>query len=70
MQERDDVHVFHAGTRHTADGLISDGGRVLNVVGTGPDIAAARAAAYEAAEAITFEGKYYRTDIAGGAELR
>ena len=68
VQERDDVHVFHAGTRYTANGMISDGGRVLNVVGTGPDIATARAAAYEAAEAITFEGKQYRTDIAKGAQ--
>jgi phosphoribosylamine--glycine ligase len=66
VQARDDVHVFHAGTRHTADGLIADGGRVVNVVGTGPDIPTARAAAYEAADAITFSSKQYRRDIAGG----
>jgi len=62
-----DVHVFHAGTAHTTSGLVSNGGRVLNVVGRGPDVAAARAAAYRAAEAINFPGKQFRSDIAGGA---
>ena len=61
-----DVHVFHAGTKHTTNGLVSNGGRVLNVVGRGPTVAAARAAAYRAAETIDFPGKQYRTDIAGG----
>jgi phosphoribosylamine--glycine ligase len=59
-----DVHIFHAGTKHTTRGLVSNGGRVLNVVGRGPDIATARAAAYRAAEAIDFPGKQYRRDIA------
>ena len=61
-----DVHIFHAGTKHTIDGLVSNGGRVLNVVGRGPTVAAARAVAYRAAETIDFPGKQYRTDIAGG----
>jgi len=60
-----DVHVFHAGTKHTVAGLVSNGGRVLNVVGRGPDVATARAAAYRAAAAIDFPGKQFRTDIAG-----
>jgi phosphoribosylamine--glycine ligase len=62
-----DVHIFHAGTKHTVNGLVSNGGRVLNVVGRGPDVATARAAAYRAAETINFPGKQYRTDIAGDA---
>jgi len=62
-----DVHIFHAGTKHTVDGLVSNGGRVLNVVGRGPDVATARAAAYRAAETINFPGKQYRTDIAKDA---
>ncbi len=62
-----DVHIFHAGTKHTTDGLVSNGGRVLNVVGRGSDVATARAAAYRAANAIDFPGKQFRTDIAGGA---
>ncbi len=62
-----DVHIFHAGTKHTVTGLVSNGGRVLNVVGRGPDVATARAAAYRAAETINFPGKQYRSDIARGA---
>ena len=53
--------------RHRLDGagqLIAAGGRVLNVVGTGPDLAAARAAAYQAAGKIKMRGGWFRTDIA------
>ncbi|MFC2177388.1 phosphoribosylamine--glycine ligase [Actinomycetota bacterium] len=56
--------VFHAGTERTANGIVSRGGRVLNVVGTGPDIASARRAAYDAVGEIELEGMHYRTDIA------
>ena len=56
--------VFHAGTRRSADGVVSAGGRVLNVVGTGPDVTAARTAAYAAVEEIELEGMQYRKDIA------
>jgi phosphoribosylamine--glycine ligase len=60
--------VLHAGTATDKDGrLITAGGRVLDVVGTGPDLAAARAAAYEAAARIRIRGGWYRTDIAGAA---
>ena len=40
---------------------------MLNVVGTGPDLAAARDAAYQAAGAITMRGGWYRHDIAEAA---
>ncbi|ACX63246.1 phosphoribosylamine--glycine ligase [Paenibacillus sp. Y412MC10] len=63
--EQDGTIVFHAGTSRDADGTWrTNGGRVLGVVGLGADIAAARAKAYERAEAIAFEGKFNRTDIA------
>lgn len=60
---RNDVLVFHAGTRRTDEGLVTAGGRVLNVVGLGEDVAAARQAAYAAAEHIEFPGKQMRKDI-------
>lgn len=61
----DGVAVFHAGTRLDGDGrVVTAGGRVLNVSGWGRDFAAARDKAYAAAAKITFEGAYYRTDIA------
>jgi phosphoribosylamine---glycine ligase len=61
------AYVLHAGTAMDTDGeLVSAGGRVLNVVGTGPDVAAARAAAYELAGSIEMRGGWYRRDIAAG----
>ncbi|MGO8957649.1 MAG: phosphoribosylamine--glycine ligase [Streptosporangiaceae bacterium] len=59
------AYVLHAGTADAGSGkLAAAGGRVLNVVGTGPDLAAARAAAYHAAGHIRLRGGWYRTDIA------
>jgi phosphoribosylamine--glycine ligase len=60
--------VVHAGTARSADGaLVTAGGRVLAVVGTGDDLASARAAAYRGVDAITFDGMQHRTDIASAA---
>lgn len=58
------VYIYHAGTTERDGRFYTDGGRVLNVVGTGPDILEARARAYAAVESIHFEGMQYRTDIA------
>jgi phosphoribosylamine---glycine ligase len=64
-------YVLHAGTATDQAGdLVTSGGRVLNVVGSGPDLAAARASAYQAAGLIRLRGGWYRSDIAdpaGGA---
>lgn len=58
------VVVFHAGTsRDQAGNIVTAGGRVLGVTGTGPDTAAAIAAAYRAVTSIRFDGMHYRTDI-------
>ncbi|NMO97423.1 phosphoribosylamine--glycine ligase [Paenibacillus lemnae] len=60
--------VFHAGTSTNEEGAcVTNGGRVLGVVGLGEDITSARQNAYKRAESITFEGKHYRTDIAAKA---
>jgi phosphoribosylamine--glycine ligase len=64
------AYLLHAGTAADgADGgragdLVSAGGRVLNAVGSGPDIATARAAAYRLAATIELRGGWYRRDIA------
>ena len=55
---------FHAGTQSRDDGLYTAGGRVLGVVGTGPDVPAARANAYAAIDKVTFQDSQWRTDIA------
>ncbi|CAN3130892.1 Phosphoribosylamine--glycine ligase [Mycobacterium sp. smrl_JER01] len=56
--------VLHAGTARREDGsLVSSGGRVLSVVGTGTDLVAARAAAYATMTAIRLPGSHFRHDI-------
>jgi len=60
-----DVIVFHAGTRQQGKELLVNGGRVLNIVGTGPSLEAARALAYSGASAVSWPGIQFRTDIAG-----
>jgi phosphoribosylamine---glycine ligase len=71
MEEAERVpgaYVLHAGTAPGIDrALVSSGGRVLNVVGTGEDIGAARDAAYAAASRIRMRGAWYRADIAAAA---
>jgi phosphoribosylamine--glycine ligase len=61
------AYVLHAGTALAGGRLVSGGGRVLNVVGAGPDLAAAREAAYAAAGRIRFDGGWFRADIAARA---
>jgi phosphoribosylamine---glycine ligase len=56
--------VFHAGTARHGARLVTNGGRILGVTGLGPTIAAARAAAYGAADRIEFAGARRREDIA------
>jgi phosphoribosylamine--glycine ligase len=57
--------VLHAGTRRRDDGaVVSRGGRVLSVVGTGSDLAAARDDAYRRLDAVHLAGSHHRTDIA------
>ena len=58
------VTVFHAGTRTGPDGIEANGGRVLNVSATGPDIATARERAYAAIDRIDWPGGFCRRDIA------
>jgi len=67
--EREGAYLLHAGTASGGrEGtLVSAGGRVLNAVGTGEDLRAARAAAYEAAARVRMRGGWYRHDIAARA---
>jgi phosphoribosylamine--glycine ligase len=55
--------IFHAGTDIRDGQVVSNGGRVLTVCGTGPDIASARDAAYRAVAAVRWDGGMFRTDI-------
>jgi phosphoribosylamine---glycine ligase len=62
--DQDGVEITHAGTALRNGQLVTAGGRVLNVTALGADPAAAREAAYAAADQIQFEGRQLRHDIA------
>jgi phosphoribosylamine--glycine ligase len=64
------AEVTHAGTAERDGEIVTAGGRVLNVTGTGPTPAAARDRAYDAASRISFAGMQIRTDIAARAVQR
>lgn len=64
FEGKDGYYVFHAGSKFDADGdVVTNGGRVLGVTATGPDLKAARANAYAATEWVSFGNKYLRHDI-------
>ncbi|RDY31529.1 phosphoribosylamine--glycine ligase [Lachnotalea glycerini] len=60
---KDGFYAFHAGTKKTDTGIVTNGGRVLGVTAKGANLKEARANAYKAAEWIDFSNKYYRSDI-------
>jgi phosphoribosylamine--glycine ligase len=60
--------VFHGGTAARDGTLLTNGGRILSITGTGPTVAAARRLAYEGVERVSFEGMQFRTDIAAAAD--
>jgi phosphoribosylamine---glycine ligase len=61
------VTVFQAGTSMTGAGPVTSGGRVLNVAGTGDDVAQALERAYSGVARISFAGMHYRRDIGARA---
>jgi phosphoribosylamine--glycine ligase len=64
LPEGTEGYILHAGTATNGTDLVTAGGRVLNAVGTGPDLASARRAAYVVADSVEFRGSWYRRDIA------
>lgn len=63
FRDKEGYYVFHAGTKQTDQGIVTNGGRVLGVTAKGRDLMDARANAYEAVKKVGFENKYYRSDI-------
>ena len=62
-RENPHIHIFHAGTKRVGHDLLTAGGRVLNVVGSGRGIFEALSRTYDAVDKIFFEKMYYRKDI-------
>lgn len=63
FDDKDGYYCFHAGTKMTDAGLVTNGGRVLGVTAKGKDLKEARANAYAATNWVQFENKYMRNDI-------
>ncbi|MFI6321516.1 phosphoribosylamine--glycine ligase [Nonomuraea sp. NPDC050556] len=64
LEPTEHAYVLHAGTAVEDGQIVSNGGRVLAVVGTGPDQASARTNAYELVGKVKMRGSHHRTDIA------
>ena len=67
IKQYDTTIVFHSGTKLVGDEYVTNGGRVLGVVGLGKDLRTALDRAYGRIEHIDFEGMQYRTDIGAKA---
>ena len=63
FEGKDDYFCFHAGSKKTEEGIVTNGGRVLGITATGKDLKEARKKAYEATEWVQFDNKYMRHDI-------
>lgn len=63
FENKEGYYVFHAGTKKTEEGIVTNGGRVLGVTAKGGNLKEARDNAYEATRLVQFENKYMRNDI-------
>ena len=63
FEEAEGYYCFHAGTKQTEDGIVTNGGRVLGITAKGADLKEARARAYEATGWVSFDNQYMRSDI-------
>jgi len=63
IKEKEDVFVFHAGTKRKNGKLLTSGGRVLGVTGVGSNLKEAIETTYSAINEITFKGMHFRRDI-------
>ena len=63
FEGKDNYFCFHAGTKQTPEGIVTNGGRVLGITAKGKDLKEARKNAYAATEWVSFENKYMRHDI-------
>ncbi len=63
FEKAEGYYCFHAGTKQTGDGIVTNGGRVLGITAKGADLKEARANAYKAAEWVSFDNRYMRSDI-------
>ena len=63
LQDVNKSLIFHAGTKKSANDIITNGGRVLAITSLAESKDSALEQSKSIAEKISFEGKYFRTDI-------
>ncbi|MBE5884590.1 MAG: phosphoribosylamine--glycine ligase [Lachnospiraceae bacterium] len=63
FEQEEGYYCFHAGTKLTEEGIVTNGGRVLGITAKGANLKEARANAYAATEWVSFDNKYMRHDI-------
>ena len=63
FEGKEGYYAFHAGTKKTEEGIVTNGGRVIGITAKGTDLKEARANAYKATDWIEFANKYMRNDI-------
>ncbi len=63
FSQKEGYYAFHAGTKLTEDGLVTNGGRVIGITAKGDTLRDARENAYKATGWVSFENKYMRNDI-------
>ena len=63
QDQKDNITVFHAGTKLVKGKVVTNGGRVLGITAMGKDLNEARDFAYEAVKEVTFDDMQFRTDI-------
>ncbi|MGA9174099.1 MAG: phosphoribosylamine--glycine ligase [Thermoactinomyces sp.] len=68
-QERNDIIVFHSGTKRESGQMVTNGGRVLGITALGKGLQEAREKVYQQIEQISFKDMHYRTDIAAKATI-
>ena len=68
FKNKEGYYVFHAGTKQTSEGIVTNGGRVLGVTAKGATLKEARKNAYEATKLVHFDNKYMRNDIGKAIE--
>jgi phosphoribosylamine-glycine ligase len=63
LRDDPDLLIFHAGTHRAGEGLVTSGGRVMAITGLGDTLGDASRKSLLGADAVEFDGKYFRTDI-------
>ena len=63
IEDKEDIHLYHAGTKKDGNHILTNGGRVLNITSLGSTVKKANYNALNAANMIKWKGSYFRNDI-------